>query len=388
MARLLLAGFLLLCLISTIQVVHSGQLEVPWDRFLVDLGNAFPWDGPFSTGERIATALDSFGDGVERETRIVRGFERHWQQGLVALGSGNETVHVGFHGWLEYRPSFDYTVGKPFLDPSDVGRLDVREALTAFAKDLRDLGIVLYLVPIPGKVMVHPEMFTPGVFDGTDLHNVSFVQLRRDLEAAGIRVVDLQPELRELAHGQKAFLATDSHWAPFGIDGAAAVIARELGEAKLLSPRTRVYRRQSLPFDHYGDLVRMLGLRNGDFPVERIQLLKVYRPDGQPFEIEGQAEVLVLGDSFSNMWTPADSLPAQIAFHLGRPVDAIIREGGAATWVRDALAAQIRNDPQRYSKTRVIVYEFSARELAASRWEVTNLPKRPTAKPDPPNTGL
>jgi hypothetical protein len=109
------------------------------------------------------------------------------------------------------------------------------------------------------------------------------------------------------------------------------------------------------------------------FPPERVWLHRVLLPDGSAWRSTRGADVLLLGDSFSNIyalesmgWGTSGGFAEQLSYALGRPLDRIIQndEGAFAT------RAILQQDPSRLDGTRVVVYQFAARELAFGDWRM------------------
>ena len=128
-----------------------------------------------------------------------------------------------------------------------------------------------------------------------------------------------------------------------------------------------------------GDAARMLDLPDDSplFPPEAVWLRRVLQPDGSPWRPSRDADVLVLGDSFSNIyslesmgWGTSAGFAEQLSYALRRPVDRLVQndEGAFAT------RAMLQRDPDRLDGKRVVVYQFAARELAFGDWKVIPLP--------------
>ena len=128
-----------------------------------------------------------------------------------------------------------------------------------------------------------------------------------------------------------------------------------------------------------GDVARMLDLPD-DSPLFRLEaawLRRVLQPDGSPWRTSREADVLLLGDSFSNIyslesmgWGTSAGFVEQLSYTLRRPVDRLVQndEGAFAT------RAMLGRDPDRLAGKRVVVYQFAARELAFGDWKVIPLP--------------
>ena len=124
-----------------------------------------------------------------------------------------------------------------------------------------------------------------------------------------------------------------------------------------------------------GDVARMLDLPPGHplFPPESVWLRRVLQPDGSPWRSSRDADVLLLGDSFSNIyslesmgWGTSAGFAEQLSYTLRRPIDRLVQNDEGAFATREML----QRDPGRLNGKRVVVYQFAARELAFGDWKV------------------
>ena len=105
---------------------------------------------------------------------------------------------------------------------------------------------------------------------------------------------------------------------------------------------------------------------------------------GRPWRRDPAAEVLLLGDSFTNVysdpalgWGRGAGLAEQLACELGRPVDKLALNAGA--WAtRQALARAVAGCRARLAGKRVVVYQFAGRELSSGDWRLVDLVGRGT----------
>lgn len=373
----------------------------PFTSFLSSLAELKTVDGPRLMNRRLEEDMDDFERSLEDSSPLMATVLPPIQWLLAGWGgAGNEKVYVGRLGWLFYRPGFDYLVGPPFLDPSVLERRrrsgpswseppegDPRPALLDFHRQLAARGIRLLVMPVPTKPMIHPEDFAPSYArrpdDAPPLQNPSFDEFREDLEAAGVLFYDPAGNLRRLRReGSDAFLHTDSHWSPAGVDAVARELASRIRILELGSLGSPVSWRR-VPRDHVGrgDLARTLRLPSwGEhlFPPETARLDVVTDPEGRFFEEDRGAAVLVLGDSFTNVfsdaglgWGRSAGLAEQLAFYLGAGVDRIALNNAGGTLVRRRLAA----DPQRLQGKKLVVYEVAVRELSSGDWQKVALPE-------------
>lgn len=431
-ARLLAAGFLA----TAFGVLAAEQVGVA----LSEERRLWPAWGELGSG-LVEAAREEGLSGVNRVLlREIAGFEERLEEGSLLvervvpwaqwvetalLGTGNRQTYVGRPAegggrWLHYRPDVEYLVGRPFLDPevlearraaADSWREpvlpDPRPAILDLRRQLARRGIELVVVPTPVKPGLHPESLTgePGGFAGgaasaVPLQNPSFRRFVRELEASGVRVLDPAPLLAEAARstGEPQYLVTDSHWTPPAMERVAQALARRVEPLLGGPPEPGAggwpYRRQAVRVRGVGDLARMLRMPEGSGPAERLAPLfpeqevtihQVVDALGSLLRPDPAASLLLLGDSFTNVfsqpelgWGQGAGLAEQLAYHLGRPVDRIALNAGGAHASRERLARLMARGrgggPDRLEPKLVVVYQFAVRELAAGDWRMVELP--------------
>ncbi len=427
-ARALVACFL--ALLAALPIVEltgqraSGQ-STPWSRLAPPTGprmgtdpassgpqdaGSVPSSSPSSpswgwvqilqTNRAVLASLSEFETALEDQSPVGR-FLRPPVQAVLsgALGAGNERVYIGRDGWLFYRPDVEYVTGRGFLDPSQMARReaetsefetapapDPRPAIRQLAADLAARGITLVLMPTPVKPTVHPGALASAL-DSTaaPVQNPSYDAFLQELQQVGILVFDPAPALAlAAATGAPQYLATDTHWRPEIMqreaEALAAFIRAHVDMPPVASPG---YLTQPREARNTGDTASMLDLPAGQqvYPPETVTLRFVLGPDGDPWRPARNADVLVLGDSFSNIfslgtmgWGEAAGMVEQLAVALDRPVDRIVQNDQGARATRELLARAVRAEPDRLSTTRVVVWQFATRELAAGDWTPMPLP--------------
>jgi alginate O-acetyltransferase complex protein AlgJ len=406
-----LAGLAAVAAVDAVgRAVGEGTAE-PWPavfaRYAAGLpavGRSWVDDGPLAADRELLRRMAEVEDDVERGSAFAAavGPPVRWLQTSV-LGAPTEQVVVGRGGWLFLRPGVDLVTGPPFLDP---GRLDRRRlegkswetppqpdplpVLLGLGEQLARRGVRLIVVPAPSKAAVHPERATARLpAAAAPLANPSLAALRSRLEEAGIAMLDPAPLLAAAARqtGRPQYLRGDSHWRPEAVERVAAALAAEI-RPWLAGAGPRIgWRREPGEAADEGDLVRLLGLPGWQrrFGPERVTVRRVLGPGGTPWRPDRAAPVLVLGDSFTNVfsepglgWGSGAGLAEQLAFELGLPVDRIAVNAGGAHASRERLAQALRysgpGGGDRLATTRVVVYELAARELAVGDWRVVELP--------------
>jgi len=233
------------------------------------------------------------------------------------FGLGNEKVYVARDGWLYYRPDVDYVL-EGGITPNPRMAKAVR-ALTQLDAELKSRGIRLLLLPVPVKPVVESAPLSSNAI-ADPLHNASYQEFLADLSANGIEVFD-----------PTSLLNT----------GDLAVMLQLLPEA-------------------------------GAALAETAEIDPVTNSDPDP-----ASEVLLLGDSFTNIYSTPDlgwgegaGLAEQLSWNLGKPIDRISINAGGALSVRQALA----RNPARLDGKKTVVYQFAVRELTSGDWRSVSIP--------------
>lgn len=359
-----------------------------------------------STNRIVLPRLEGFERALEDESTIGRSLRPQMQALMTRwLGAGNERVYVGRSGWLFYRPDVEYLTARGFLDPALLARRvaaapewatppapDSRPALVQFARDLQARGITLVVVPIPVKPAVHPERLVErSARGGSTLQNPSYFKWIEDLRRDHVLVFDPSSALAAGRSTGPQYLATDTHWRPEAMELVVERLADFVAaHVSLPASADRGYRIERVERRNAGDTARMLDLPEQStlFPLEAVWLARVLLPDGSSWRPSRDADVLVLGDSFSNIytlesmgWGTAAGFVEHLSYTLRRPVDRIVQNDDAAFATRALLA----REPDRLRGKRVVIYQFAARELAFGDWKVLPLtaPRPTTAAPRP-----
>ncbi len=400
---------------------HSeGRRENPWPQ-CCEIFDALPraavafsahhGDGISKTMQGnsvLLQAIDKYEQDLKAESFLTQFILPPTQEILAYAGSGNEKGYVGRERWLFYRPGIDSCTGPGFLDPRQMARRaesgrewrpvtqhDPRAAILQFHRQLAERNFRLVLMPTPDKVTIHPEKFSAR-YEGRriSVHNPSYPQFLAELEAAGVLVCDVTGVLAEYHErsGKPVYLATDTHWRPEAMELAVAELARCLEEQCVLG-RTAEERdclQKSQDVKNLGDLAMMMNLRpnQGVFSEEVVTIRPVTDAAGMPWRPDPTAEVLVLGDSFANIyslemmnWGCAAGLAEQLSFALHRPVDTILRNDDGAYATREILSRELAQGEDRLAGKKVVVWQFAARELAVGDWKLLDMTLKQSRRP-------
>ncbi len=390
----------------------EGRRDSPWPQ-CCDVFDAVPraaaacreHDGGrvskvFRGNAVLMQTIDRYEKDLKAESFLTQLVLPPTQAILLYAGYGNEKAYVGRGRWLFYRPGIDYCVGPGFLDPRQLARRassgsesraapqpDPRTAILQFHRQLAERNIRLVLIPTPDKATIHPEKFSSR-YEGRrmSVHNPSYRRFLDDLEAEGVLICDVTDALTQFRDrsGQAVYLATDTHWRPEAMELAAAELARFLEEEGVLAATNshRDWCRTTKDVKNLGDIAMMLRLRRDHcmFNEETVTIRPVTNAIGEPWRPDPAAEVLVLGDSFANIyslemmnWGCAAGLAEQLSFALNRPVDTILRNDDGAYATREILSRQLAQGEDRLAGKKVVVWQFAARELSVGDWKLLDM---------------
>jgi alginate O-acetyltransferase complex protein AlgJ len=352
--------------------------------------------------------LRAFEDALDNAA-VVKRFLQPRLQELVSgtLGFGNDKGVLGRDGWLFYQPGIDYLTGPGILDGAHLLRRakkmvdkqgekdphpDPRPAILQFHRACEEAGVHLVLAPLPDKAMLQPAQLTARLAFTAPKpvpNNSDFAQFIAGLRAAGVDVFDPTPPL--LHPGEVRCLRQDTHWTPQWMEEVARGLAAYVRERVDLGPPRRAWRVEERQASRVGDIVDLLKLA----PDQRLyepQIVTLRRvvdeTAGTPWQSHPTADVVLLGDSFTNIytdgpeglgWGDAAGFGAQLARFLERDLDVIARNGSGATLTRAELARR----PDPFGGKRVVIWEFAVRDLACENWKpIAFKPKAPgTAAP-------
>ena len=367
--------------------------------------------GVRAANRELAARLAALEDRIDRES-VLSSAVRPPVQALLTglLGAGNERAYPGAGGEVFFRADVDHLTGPPFLaGPASRGghRLaagrsaparaaDPRPAIRELRAHLAARGIALLLLPVPVKPSIHPEgLAGPGI--SPPLRNPSELPLYAELAAEGIEVLDPAPLLAaRVREGGRAFLRGDSHWRPEAVEMVAAAVARRLRQIPDLPAPGLALHRVEGRASAVGDSVALLGLPSWArlFPPEEVPVRRVVGEDGVAWRSRGDAPVLLLGDSFANVFASADlgwgegaGLAEQLACELGLPVDRIARNAGGAFASRAELARAIARGEEPLAGVRAVVWQFATRELSQGDWSLLDLETLPPGTDGPRRAG-
>jgi len=198
-----------------------------------------------------------------------------------------------------------------------------------------------------------------------------------------VRVFDPAPFLMQrktALSGAPLYLETDTHWRPETVEHVAETLATMIPPSAS-TPRAP-FQLAEKQVSGLGDIARMLRLPSEQnlYRPEKVTIHEVL-PGNTIWRSSKDADILLLGDSFSNIFS-LDALgwgeSAGFAEHLsraldGRPLDCILRNSDAAFATREMLSRDLARGRDRLAGKKLVVWEFAARELAFGDWKMIDM---------------
>ena len=310
-------------------------------------------------------------DALRTSCYMENALTSHYQQLLTSiLHSGNEKAIVGEEeGWLFYTPDVAHLTLP--IDPQS------EECIMHMKKQLDERDIRLILLPTPLKPMICPYQLNHDFTKDKLLVHPEFNSWAERLRKTGVTVVDPMQSLFELNKIVPAFLRTDTHWSPEGMKTAASLLANTIGEEHS-GVQSATYHAVDSTVCHRGDIYSMLRLAKevNWIPAEQIKTETVLDAAGLFHSRQKQAEILLLGDSFTNIysvanmgWGRAAGLAEHLSLLLQCPIDVISRNDGGSYATRQMLRDDMAKGNDRLAGKKVIIWQFAMRELSTGNWK-------------------
>jgi hypothetical protein len=326
-------------------------------------------------------SLKQFEETLAKES-VLSTRARLWYREFLMrwLGQGNEKIVVGRNGFLFFLQEVEMTAGPgilrrrsaPVRAIEGAAKRVVADAVAAiveYDRQLRAAGIHLVFVPIPVKPFIYPEHVWPEYPAASGpAWNRDREAFKTKLAAAGVDALDVTDALwnEKARSSESLYLKLDTHWTPHGLAVAADRLADHVkplvpapGQAPFTTRKQRV--------TSYGDLLRILEIQpaTGLFSPETVEITRVLK-HGEPVHGDDSSPVLLLGDSFTNIyhrkemeWGEGAGLGEQLTLRLGVGVQVIAVNGGGATAVRETIARK----PAALGHKKVVIWACSARDL-------------------------
>lgn len=347
--------------------------------------------------------IQEFEKGLERQSRVGQVLLPVVQNIMTGhFGAGNEQAYVGRDGWLFYRPEVDYVTGPGFLESkvlksrahagdasTEAVQPDPIKAIVAFKEQLAERGIELIVMPAPVKSVIEGSHLSSAAMQGL-IQNPSYARFIEEMTRNHVTVFDPSKEFAEAATKGPAYLETDTHWLPQTMDLAARSLADLIRSKGWISSLAALQLASTdLRITNLGDIAEMLKLSRSQklLRPELVTIHQVRAPGGGLWAPDRSSDVLLLGDSFFNIyslagmrWGESAGFAERLSYHLQHPLDKIVINAGGSfasrqELAKDILRSQKKGEPDRLVGKRLVVYEFAMRDLSVGDWKIIDLPK-------------
>ena len=322
-------------------------------------------------------------EGQLEERSILRQWILPPTQYLLTwlLAFGNEQAYVGDQGWLFYQSDLKTLYhSSPNLATAETAV----EVILDFKHQLSARNIELIVFPTPIKPSILPDKFAPRIGPRI-LHPHNFQTIIDRLSNEGMFIFDPSDLLFATRSDSLTapYLKTDTHWTPSAMEMVAGKLADLVYRTGVLTPGPdRIFQRHAMPVSHLGDIGQMLQLPDGQslFPEETVTVQQIQTINGRLWQSDLSAQLLFLGDSFSNIysleemgWGTAAGLAEQLSFELQHPIDKITRNADGAYATRQALFQDLQKGDDRLAGKKLVIYQFAMRELFLGDWRQFDL---------------
>lgn len=340
--------------------------------------------------------IDLLETTVEEQSLLRKTFLPPLQYVMLRfLGQGNEKAIPGRDGRLHFAPSLSYLTGPPFLDPDQLQKRagdhelweqpvqpDPVTAIVDFKAQLDRRGIQLIVMPVPVKAAIQPDTLSARTID-QPLANRSWQAFVNSLQENGVQLFDIRPVLTQFSekHGD-AYLVTDTHWLPGAMEAVAADLARRIAAEFPEVQGNAGFQAQPQTVVGQGDIARMLTLpeRSSLFADQEVRVNQVTTDGHEFWQPDRNAPVLLLGDSFANIystdglgWGTGAGLAEQLSHLLQQPIDLLARNDSGAYVTREMLAGELARGRDRLAGKRLVIWQFAERELSFGDWKKIDL---------------
>ena len=292
-------------------------------------------------------------------------------------------IVLGRDGWVFVKGELEYVAAGSFVGDSAPAanptaqpeHADPIPAILGFHRQLAERDIDLFVVPVPVRPAIYPEgvLGSEAFADREAIPNLDtpLIELITRLREEGVQVIDLAPRFlkqrQDPKHGP-LFLRSETHWTPFGVSLAARAVADEIKDKSWYEGVVKLEFRQrwvekTWTGGTYRGLERATGISHDLNPVQTRRIIVKTASGPERLEMrQPDSPVVVIGDSNTIWWRGSQSsLPHQLAFELGFPVDVLSTKGGGANETRINLVRHARSEPAYLESKRVVIWCFSAR---------------------------
>ena len=291
---------------------------------------------------------------------------------------GNEEVYIGEAQTLFYSKNIEYLTNESDTDAA-------LKSIFKLNDFLKSRDIILIVFPVPSKVSIYPELFSKRYnCNKRAIFNREYISFISALKDNGVIVCDIGKYFKE-AKSENLYLAQDTHWSPAGLDVAVDGLLKYIYRYMPAKDSSVLYVKNKKRVLNNGDIFDMLKLpdNQGLYTKQAVDINSVCFVNGEKLKSDESAEILLLGDSYTNIYSRKDlnwgegaGLAEQLTYRLNTPVDVIaINAGGASASQGELYRELLRSKTDRLSGKKLVILEFAAREIGQGNWMEFNWSK-------------
>lgn len=376
LAKTVIAGF---CLVVSIVPIVQIMCGMPSPRVVgSDSAESSAVDRIINANNDVIRWKDRFETELEERFFLQEILTSGFQYVLTAwLHTGNEKAVIGRNGNMFYSKDIEYLSGID-IETRPGNAITPAKCIIDFAEQLRRRGIELLLVPMPLKTMIYADELSRMYEPYAMLQNRTYNEWLKQLDDAGVAVYDPSETLMQLKlSGNHSYLKSDTHFSPQAMEAVAKELAGKIREMTGGSGMYASYHTVQEDICRHGDIYTMLKLRGniGWLPPETVRINTVLNENNEFWRTDRNADILFMGDSFSNIYSMAGlgwGVSAGLVEHLSRelecPIDAIRRNDEGSIATRRILQSDLMRGKDRLAGKRIVVWQFAMRELTQGDW--------------------
>ncbi|RHJ87652.1 hypothetical protein [Parabacteroides sp. AM08-6] len=300
--------------------------------------------------------------------------------------TGNEKAIIAKDGWMFYDKDIFYLTNGNIPIQNNLfqgNTISPSECIIDFSRQLKNQGIELVIMPIPVKPVLYPEKLNTTYSQSEILQNQGYTRFITELKEEGVSIFDPTTILHSMKKsGKDIFLKTDTHWTPEAMEKTAEALSDFLTNTVSIEKGTYPYQKKTADIIQNGDIYTMLELKKtfSSFPPEKVTVHSILNSNGEFWQPSKNADILFLGDSFSNIyslegmgWGKVAGLAEHLSYFLQQPIDVIRRNDEASIATRKILEAEQKGGRDRLAGKKVVIWEFAMRELTQGNWTLLDM---------------
>jgi hypothetical protein len=318
------------------------------------------WQWPADSPNNLNSS--DFLEKKARQTEVMQSLEHKTRDFMInKLNWRGSDIIAGKENVLFYKTQVDWLYSKETSKKVD----KAFKAIVNFKAFLDSRNIKLILMPTPVKAELEPSKLGMN-----ELNSSLWQLLKKKLLSENVEIYDSLNTLRKMQQqGRQVFLKTDTHWTFQAMNTCAEELSRKLHSMEIQSGNKK-YEQMKESVHNIGDIAR---LAPGYYKTESQEILKTNHV------LDRHSEILLLGDSFSNIysdrklgWGYGAGLADRLAYTLNKSIDAILINNGGGDALRKEFSTQSSLVTDRLKNKKIIIWQFTKSQLLNATWQDYN----------------